>query len=150
MPKGRERPRATCHPDKWHHAKGLCKTCWQTVKRGGLKETKTDRGVICRCKFNYYRHNAKRRGIPWFLTFDEFRSMVFNKCVYCGAEPFTHSASHQRSAYTNGVDRSVNETGYVVGNCVTCCEICNRAKGAMKLADFMAWVRRISVCKLPV
>lgn len=43
----------------------------------------------------------------------------------------------------NGIDRMDNSLGYISGNVVTCCQICNRAKGAMLLEDFMLWIKQL-------
>lgn len=32
MPKGRERPAATCHPDRIHEARGMCRPCYQSQR----------------------------------------------------------------------------------------------------------------------
>jgi len=40
----------------------------------------------------------------------------------------------------NGIDRKENGIGYIESNAVTCCKVCNWAKGKMSYGDFMLWV----------
>ena len=50
--------------------------------------------------------------------------------------------NHGKYKY-NGVDRVENTNGYLTGNCVSCCHICNRAKGEMTVNEFYDWINKI-------
>lgn len=43
----------------------------------------------------------------------------------------------------NGIDRMDNSKGYVDGNVLPCCSICNHAKHVMNYDDFISWINRI-------
>ena len=69
-------------------------------------------------KYKSYRRNARQRGIEFAITKEYFIKLIESRCVYCGdyGNPF------------NGVDRVDNNKGYAIGNCVPCCEWCNKIK----------------------
>lgn len=90
--------------------------------------------------FHSYKQNAKKRGHPFHLNFNEFLVLVEANCHYCGAKP-TNIA--QKVARYNGIDRKVNELGYVSSNCVTCCKFCNFAKRNFGYEEFLAWINNI-------
>ena len=93
-----------------------------------------------------YKGNAKSRKIEFSLSKEEFRDITTQPCTYCGIEPIQVwiGTNKKCSPYLyNGVDRVDNSQGYVSGNAVPCCKICNQAKHNMKLNDFIAWLDRI-------
>jgi len=49
----------------------------------------------------------------------------------------------QRIISANGIDRQDNAKGYIPGNCVSCCRICNYAKHALTLEEFKSWIQRL-------
>jgi hypothetical protein len=74
------------------------------------------------------KSNARRRGIEFTLTFEQYSSIVSeNKCLYCGG-PLPYRGS--------GIDRKHFEIGYVIGNCVPCCSRCNDLKGRLETCGF--------------
>lgn len=96
-----------------------------------------------------YQKSAKRRNLSFSLSVDEFKTLIFGSCVYCGQAPtlskfFSNQKDRkERSIYCNGIDRSDNTIGYELKNCVSCCSVCNLAKHAMSLADFKSWIVRL-------
>ncbi len=101
--------------------------------------------ILARPLYNRYKTQAKRRGREFNLTFDEFIKYVFDNCNYCGTEPIAELKVHQYtgSILYNGIDRVDNSKGYIEGNVVTCCEICNRAKLMMTREEFLSWIDRV-------
>lgn len=92
-----------------------------------------------------YKRSAKIRGHSWGLGEEEFRRITRESCAYCGASAAQEAVAHRSAfgAYAyNGVDRVDSRVGYEPGNVVPCCQTCNRAKGVMPAADFLAWVAR--------
>lgn len=87
-----------------------------------------------RALFIAYGHGAKNRELPFQLTFEQFTDLIYMPCHYCAVvgDPL------------NGVDRIDSSLGYLVSNCVPCCSICNRAKGAMPYAEFLEYLLRFS------
>lgn len=43
----------------------------------------------------------------------------------------------------NGIDRVDNSKGYIKGNCVSCCSICNTMKLSLNLEDFKEHINKI-------
>jgi hypothetical protein len=78
-----------------------------------------------------YKFNARRKGVVWHLTRDQFREIVAAPCRYCGAAP------------AGGVDRLDNSSGYTPGNAVPACSPCNYAKRQMSAAEFLDLAKRI-------
>lgn len=76
-----------------------------------------------------YKANARKRGIKFNLSYKEFSSIIQKDCYYCGDKPSNCKKieSHDRLIY-NGIDRVNNNLGYQKGNCVPCCDFCNKAK----------------------
>jgi hypothetical protein len=82
-----------------------------------------------------YKYAAKLRDLDFAITKEEFSVITKKLCVYCGGK---NSGSH------NGLDRVNNYKGYVTGNIVSCCSICNRAKHKMPLTEFLSWRNNFS------
>ena len=66
-------------------------------------------------------------GLVFAKTKDDFANIIFKKCFYCGCEPSNSDKNFRTGEITkyNGVDRVDNLKGYVLNNCVPCCEKCN-------------------------
>lgn len=99
--------------------------------------------------FRHYKNNAKKRKIKFNLSLNDFKSLVFDRCFYCGIDPqpsiFVSSQENRRDKeiYYNGIDRADNSIGYIFSNCVTCCSICNGAKSNLSFEDFQNWIKRL-------
>lgn len=90
-----------------------------------------------------YIKRAKNADLVFELSKEEFRQFTKQKCYYCGREPRSIGRKIRRRPDTyiyNGLDRIDNSKGYTMDNCVTCCDICNRAKKNLALADFKTWI----------
>lgn len=85
-----------------------------------------------------------QRNKGWELSKEEFSTLVYDKCYYCGREPF-RSTNYRGNGniVINGIDRIDNNIGYVYENCVTACWDCNRAKGEMTYTEFTNLVELI-------
>jgi len=84
-------------------------------------------GLKSKCKF---------RGIELSLTFEQYTELVEHKlCTYCGA-----SLEKSRGA---SLDRVDSAKGYILGNCVPCCYLCNVMKSDQTLEQFYAQIERI-------
>lgn len=92
-----------------------------------------------------YKNNAKRRGINFDLTADQFKEIIAQPCHYCGG----FSSDYDENSRGNGIDRKDSTKGYVIENCVPCCSKCNFVKNTMPYADFIDYIKRIyeRVCK---
>lgn len=75
---------------------------WRAIKKG---------------KYSFYKGNAKRRGIEFNLTEEEFLTYWQQDCFYCGSV-----------IATIGIDRIDSFVGYSENNIVSCCYECNVMK----------------------
>lgn len=66
---------------------------------------------------------AKKRNISFDLSLEEYIKLIEENCFYC-------NGYFGKVETQCGLDRKDNSKGYSVDNCVSCCTICNRAKGA--------------------
>jgi hypothetical protein len=78
-----------------------------------------------------YKNGAKRRGLEWLLTDGEALELMSLSCCYCGSDG-------------GGIDRVDNSRGYVSGNCVPCCKICNHMKGTLETSRFLDHISKIT------
>jgi len=91
-----------------------------------------------------YKARAKKRGFEFNINRDEFIDLVKSNCHYCGAAPVNIKQTKSGSILIyNGIDRCDNDEGYMHGNIVSCCRLCNVAKNNMSLNDFFSWITRI-------
>jgi hypothetical protein len=98
----------------------------ETIKKWRLKSPKNLRRLyIC---------SAKRRGLTFNISLEDFEKMIHQECIYCGYSP-----ENKR----NGLDRINNLRGYELDNVVPCCFICNQMKGKLSVEDFFSHIGRI-------
>lgn len=95
--------------------------------------------------FRIYKRNAEARNLDFFLTNEQFVNLVRQNCFYCGIKPekLVIAKGYDGKYSYNGVDRVDSTLGYIISNCVPCCETCNRAKRAMSVEEFYSWIDRV-------
>ena len=118
--------------------------CQDTKSCGCLRKISSGEANFNKLLANY-KNSAKVRNVPFTLSDEQFRELTQEKCFYCGSEPSQEKyRKFSNGAYVfNGIDRKDNSKGYVQGNVLPCCFICNRAKGNMSYEDFSLWIKRI-------
>jgi 5-methylcytosine-specific restriction endonuclease McrA len=133
---------------------GRCKSCGCGRGRPGCRSdpARAAQNLI----LGAYKSNAKKRGLAWELTDEEFFRLISLPCFYCGQPPTlvrkvpqrirreTRRDYYDSGFAANGLDRVHNELPYTSQNVVPCCEQCNRAKLDQPLDAFMAWVARLT------
>lgn len=87
--------------------------------------------------YSIVKAGAKYRGIDFKLSVEEFKSIVTQKCHYCNE---IYSGKYKGR---NGIDRVDSSKGYVLGNCVPCCKICNTMKGTQEYNQFLNKIKQI-------
>lgn len=95
--------------------------------------------------FRDYKRKAKRKGLSWKLTIEQFKQLTSSSCYYCGVHPeqvVTYRGLYGRYVY-NGIDRVDNKQGYIPENVVPCCGICNSFKETYTEKEFLAHVVKI-------
>lgn len=95
--------------------------------------------------YRTYERGAIRRGIRFELGSKQFASLTSKSCYYCGDPPSqSHHSLRTCSPYIyNGIDRINPIKGYITGNCVPCCGICNWMKGRLTRSKFLRQCRKI-------
>lgn len=93
--------------------------------------------------FHNYRWNALKRNRPFTLTLPQFIKLVKMSCWYCGCKPNQVKSTSYETVRVHGVDRFVNDKGYVPGNVVPCCWECNRLKGDRDGCMFLSRILKI-------
>lgn len=91
------------------------------------------------------KRGAKERNYQFRLTKKQVRGIVTKNCHYCGKSPSQVSRSRDANGVFvyNGIDRVNNTKGYVEGNVVPCCKICNIAKSTMSVEEFKNWILQV-------
>lgn len=103
-----------------------CKPCYRLTARDVRTRTPNR-------KYSETKENAKRRGIRFDLTLEQFTEWLWKApCYYCGDGSIPH-----------GVDRLNNERFYDLSNTVACCGTCNAMKGTGTLRAFLTRVKTI-------
>lgn len=100
--------------------------------------------------YRNYRNAAIYRGYSFELTEEQFSRLTQADCFYCGRKPtqVLSAKNGMKQGYSlngdythNGIDRMDNDQGYTLENSIACCKISNRAKQAMDMDDFIAWIQ---------
>jgi 5-methylcytosine-specific restriction endonuclease McrA len=68
-------------------------------------------------KYQRYKHAAKKRKLPFCLSYAEFMLFWQHPCTYCGVH-----------IDTIGLDRKNPLQGYILENITSCCITCNEMK----------------------
>lgn len=86
-----------------------------------------------RTRFCTYRKSAAVRGIPFLLSFDEFKQFWNLPCFYCG-----------NLIDGIGLDRRESSLGYILENIDSCCSRCNYAKQSQTQEQFIQMCQMVS------
>jgi hypothetical protein len=133
--------------------KGKGKNSKYTGKDGKKQYKQTDRSAFNRL-VTQYRCSAKRKSLQFELTREEIERLTKSDCYYCGIPAQKEYAKGLPSIHLpyicNGIDRVDNSLGYLLGNCVPCCEICNYAKRAQYKQQFLEWAERVHKHNTPL
>lgn len=149
--------RCDCGVEKYVAAGNLMatKSCGclnaETAKRNGkmlIYKVKNREAYLASRVANFYRQNAKTRGLKWDLDNQQVAQLISRPCYYCGdvksnilKNPNRRGKSEE-FAY-NGIDRIDPTGGYSIGNVVPCCKRCNTAKLNMNFDEFISWIENV-------
>lgn len=75
-----------------------------------------------------YKHRCELQEIHMELTEETFKNIVKHPCYYCN--------TIQDKGF-NGIDRMDSTRGYILENCVSCCDECNTMKGSLDVITFI-------------
>lgn len=92
-----------------------------------------------------YKDRAKKKKLKFSLSKEEFKDLISKNCEYCDSIPsnFLKKKKSNGGITYNGIDRLDNNKGYIKENCITACEICNKAKRDLTLKEFTEWLSKM-------
>jgi hypothetical protein len=93
-----------------------------------------------------YEFGSNRRNLAFKLSKEDFKAFCLGDCDYCGIPPSNVEADYgtkNGEFIYNGIDRVDNSVGYVLGNCVSCCRVCNYMKRTMEREAFLNHITAI-------
>jgi hypothetical protein len=98
--------------------------------------------------FYLYKKRMEKKGLSFSISFDNFCQIISSNCYYCGSPPnnirYGNVNYRNKSVCVyNGIDRVNNNLGYTEENCVSCCFICNSAKGDLSTDEFTKWAKSL-------
>lgn len=79
-------------------------------------------------QYKIYTNRANVKNIEFSLTLEDFQTITNNNCFYC---------DEADSRGFQGIDRIDQTIGYIHGNCVPCCKMCNYMKGSLHKTVFL-------------
>lgn len=122
--------------------RGASKSC-------GAQKCKANTFKKGKAAFNHlyknYEGAARRRGIEFNLTREQFKKITKQNCHYCGQKPkqILEKSYYNGKYIYNGLDRKNNNKGYTIKNSLPCCGICNRTKNNLSYTKFKNLIGRI-------
>jgi hypothetical protein len=101
---------------------------------------------IARNIASIYRSNSRKKKVAFCLSNELVEKIIFSNCVYCLSGPSSRwsSVAYEQTLYT-GIDRLIPSLGYVEGNVVPCCKMCNGAKNQATTEEFLNWIKCASI-----
>ena len=116
-----------------------CKHCKRTGK------VSSEENQI-KYRFDSYRQGAKKRNLSFYISYHDFKNIIFKNCFYCGDEPKPKTYVNcviKKTININGIDRVDSNVGYEHNNCIPSCETCNRMKMQLKQDIFIKQIEKI-------
>lgn len=129
---------------KYNHESKRCPSCAECQqkqddkRKDRIRNYKEENLKYPLTYFKEYNKNALIRDISFYLTFEQFNTLIQKPCHYC---------THFIETEANGIDRVNNSLGYTVDNCVSCCWHCNRMKSFYHPVFFVEKCRILSTTK---
>lgn len=90
--------------------------------------------------YGKYKKRIENKKKEFCLTKTQFNTFISEECYYCASPPSIDSEKIIR----NGIDRIDSNIGYLIDNCVSCCETCNRAKSDKSMIEFLQWIEKLT------
>lgn len=90
---------------------------------------------VLRRKVQKIRSSAKERGLEFSLEESFVIEVIQNNCFYCGRPP--------KNTLSNGLDRQNSAVGYIMGNVVACCKVCNMGKNELTVQEYIEHCARV-------
>jgi hypothetical protein len=107
---------------------------WRENNREKQQQINENKKVSLNLQYGVYRSSAHSKRLEFQLTLDDYQNLVTQVCYYCGII--------QPRGF-NGIDRLDSTKGYVLTNCVSCCQMCNMMKNTLSIDVFLRRVEHI-------
>ena len=96
--------------------------------------------------YNSKKLHARQIGHDFKLYVYEFSKLIRSNCFYCDKHP-NNVFKFKRKNFTlyltyQGIDRKNNNRGYIRGNVISCCFICNNKKRQIKFKDYLKKINK--------
>jgi len=124
---------------------GNTKSCGCRIQKNARLRVKPNSEASFNLVYNSYRCHAKNRNLEFLIPKEKFREISQLECHYCGAglSNVCRSPHDSGDFIHNGIDRIDSKKGYISGNVVACCKLCNIAKKDHSVNDFLQWIKRV-------
>lgn len=110
---------------------------WRDNNPDKVQQNNEDKINSYDLQYNVYKRNAELKQLDFNITLEEFKDIVNQPCKYCGV------IRDRGTAQFNGIDRDDSVVGYLSGNCVSCCTMCNYTKKTLTGDVFIRRVEHI-------
>ena len=113
--------------------------CQDNNKNKNIKSKITENNqLICKL-YNYSCKNNISQKRNWDLNENYAYYLFKSPCHYCAEKPPDEDL--------NGIDRVNNNIHYIIGNCVSCCTVCNMMKKDYEYSAFINKCKQIALYK---
>src|SRR5262249_48700231 len=110
------------------------KSCGCTAR--GIRSRRSDAGI--RFAYAEKKSLAKRIGVRFELTLNQYKRLISQNCHYCDAAPVLRGREGFKFVGQESLDRKNPYGHYTIDNVVPCCLSCNFRKGAKSYKEFKA------------
>lgn len=124
-----------------------CKSCSARARVYEFDQGKFEASCVNDIYHNYKAGRKRGRSgrvLEFDLTQERFATLIAEPCSYCGVIGSNTKRRKKAEFRYNGIDRFDNTRGYVEGNVLPCCAICNRMKRDLTYDEFIGHVSRIN------
>lgn len=126
-----------------------CKKCEREIALIRFYDMKQNPTLpkILKSRLSQSKSRAKKKGIPFSLTFEDLLSQWYKqhgKCFYTGLQLKIKIESYYGNREVISIDRIEPEKGYVKENIVFCCDCINTMKSNIPLEDFKRYISLVN------
>ncbi len=109
---------------RWLFNTGRVRSCGCLLK--GKRQRRPDAGI--RIVYANKKSHAKRIGVKFLLSLDQYKHLISQHCHYCNAAPVLRGWEGFKFIGQESLDRKNPNGDYTIDNVVPACLACNRKK----------------------